>query len=94
MKEAVDHADSVEDGWSKTAYSELLVFMASRSEFMTEDVRAFAYSRGLSIPPDDRAWGSVITKAAKRKLIVKSGYAPMKSKNCHANPKAVWKVLR
>jgi len=90
MQAATEHADAVFENWSEHAYSMLLQYLRETRMFMTEDVRAYAQSRGLPSPPDGRAWGGVITRAAKANLIERIGFAPMKSPNCHMNPKSVW----
>lgn len=67
---------------------------AAAEVFMAEDVREFARGvDGFEDPPDGRAWGSVVMRAAKAGIIKRIGYAPMKSPNCHANPKSVWRSL-
>lgn len=77
--------------WADEAFQALCYYAERNTTFMTEDVRIFAHSHGLPMPPDGRAWGGVMNRAIKRKLVERVGYAPMKSPNCHANPKSVWK---
>jgi hypothetical protein len=80
--------------WSASAYSILVEYARTNKEFMTEDVRAYALKQyELPLPPDSRAWGGVVNRAVKAGLIKRIGYAPMKSVNCHANPKSVWKFI-
>lgn len=94
MKMAEAHANAVEDGWVVQATLIFEKFMKDHRTFMTEDVRAYAHNeQGLPLPPDGRAWGGVINRMAKSGRIVRVGYAPMKSKNCHCNPKSVWRVV-
>lgn len=92
MQKAVDHADLVDPDWSLKAYDLFTKFIALKDKpFMTEDVRLWAHDQmNLVKPPDGRAWGGVINRACKAGLIHRVGFAPMKSKNCHANPKSVW----
>lgn len=92
METAVRHADAVVDGWSERAYQFLLDFIGAnpRRRFMAEDVRADAEAAGLPLPPDNRAWGAVIAKAAKRKLIRRIGFGPQTSITCHCSPKSIW----
>ena len=91
MEKATTHADRVHTKWRDKAFVLLVEFLKTRERFMTEDVRYFAHQKkDLDTPPDSRAWGSVIMKAVKAGMIKRIGYAPMKSKNCHANPKSVW----
>lgn len=77
--------------WADEAFRALCWFAQRNATFMTEDVRHFAHGFGLPLPPDGRAWGGVINRALRKKLIERVGYAPMKSPNCHADPKSVWK---
>jgi len=94
MATAAAHADAVTGGqWSELAWDFLLAFTKTHSTFMAEDVRSAAALTGaVPAPPDQRAWGAIIQKAARANLIERIGYAPMKSPNCHANPKSVWRV--
>lgn len=77
--------------WADEAFLALCYYAKRHDTFMAEDVRVFAHAHGLPLPPDGRAWGGVMNRAIKRKLVERVGYAPMKSPNCHANPKSVWK---
>lgn len=90
---AADRADREIGDWSERAWAFFTEYARSMARsgktFMAEDVRAAA-SGTVPEPPDGRAWGVVILKASKRRLIRRTGFAPMKSANCHANPKSVW----
>lgn len=80
--------------WSASAYSILVEYARIHKEFMTEDVRVYSIEQhDLPLPPDGRAWGGVVNRAVRAGLIKRIGYAPMKSVNCHANPKSVWKFI-
>lgn len=87
---AVEHADDETPSWSEVAYGYVVLFARRRVEFQCEDVRAEAESRGFAKPPDGRASGAAILRASKAGIIRRVGFAPMKSPNCHANPKSVW----
>jgi hypothetical protein len=93
METAIAHADAQIEGWADGAYLLLEKFIhMSKDDFMTEDVRHFAHViYNYPLPPDGRAWGGVVHRAVRQNLIYRVGYAPMKSKNCHANPKSVWR---
>ncbi len=92
MERAVEHADSVVPNWSERAMEALLEYARGWRDawgdvgFLIEDVRAHATE--LPAPPDSRAWGAVVSKAARQGLIVKVGYAPAASSNC--SPKTLW----
>lgn len=88
MQRAVEHADDVKPYWSDMAMTWVLVYRDMHAEFLAEDVRAYAHAGGLPGPPDGRAWGAVIRRAAKAGHIVKVGYAPAKTSNL--SPKVLW----
>jgi len=86
---ASEPSNAVEPAWSERAYNTLLRFLETRlTPFLTEDVRVWADEAGLPGPPDRRAWGSIIKRAAKAEQIVKVGYAPAESSNM--SPKVQW----
>lgn len=91
IQKAVDHADAVHDGWSDKAYSFLLNFIKSSREFMTEDIREAAIGI-VPEPLSNRAWGSVVLKAARNGLIYKSGIVQVKNPKAHMANANVWKV--
>lgn len=91
MTRAVQHADAVELFWSESAYAHLMDFCRTQKAFLTEEARQFAEGRGLTNPPDSRAWGAVIRRAAKNGLIQRIGYKPAKSSNLA--PKCLWGAL-
>lgn len=76
---AVEHADAVCEDWAETAYAWLErmrtcgphIVLDKRS-FTTEDLRltsAFV----IDVPPDSRAWGGIVRRAAKAGLIEATG---------------------
>ena len=79
--------------WKELAYLALKEYSKVSNTFMTEDVSKYAYGNGLPFPPDGRAWGSIIHKALKEKLIHKIGYSPKKTKHCHSQPISVWEYV-
>jgi hypothetical protein len=92
MQRAADHADRESEGWSDLAYGFLVDYVAANRgrAFMAEDVRSRAEAEGLPAPPDNRAWGSVISRAARRRIINRIGYGAQKSVSCHCSPKSIW----
>lgn len=89
IERAIEHAGK---RWARLARGFLLEYLsANRVQFLAETVREFAEGRGMDLPPDGRAWGSVIRSAAREKLIRKVGYAPAKSSNM--SPKVLWEPL-
>lgn len=92
METAVRHADAVDEGWSDRAYQFLVDFVGANpvGRFMAEDVRSAAEKNWLPLPPDNRAWGFVVARAAKAKIIKRVGYGPQTSASCHCSPKSIW----
>jgi hypothetical protein len=88
MARAADNAEACTPGWQQRA----LEFIRSypSTEFMAEDVRAFAYERGLPRPPHDRAWGAVFIAAKRMGLIVFSRFALVSNAKAHRTPASVW----
>lgn len=91
MRRAVDHANHVEPGWQERAIEHVRAFVMERREFMCEDAREFAEARGMSLPPDNRAWGAVMTKCARLGLIVKDRLGYAKDPKVHMRPTSVWR---
>ena len=79
------------DGWADEAFLALCYYAERHDTFLTDDVRTFAHQYGLPLPPDSRAWGGVMNRAVKRKLVERVGYAPVKSPSGHARPMSLWK---
>lgn len=90
IQRAAEHADNESPGWTDVALLYLKQFLVNTSgPFLAEDVVAAAKVWGLIEPPDGRAWGHVMRRAAKLGLVVKAGYAPAKTSNC--SPKVLWR---
>jgi len=91
IKKALDNANNTHDKWSNKAYDFLLKYIKYQNQFMTEDVRV-ASEKAIPKPPSNRAWGSVILKAAKSGLINRVGFANVKNAKAHKTPASVWRV--
>jgi hypothetical protein len=91
MKRAVDHAERETPGWQDQAIGHVRVFAGLEHEFMCEEARRFAESRGIAPPPDKRAWGAVMMKCAKLGLIEKVGLGYAKDPKVHMNPASIWR---
>ncbi|HHT9135848.1 MAG TPA: hypothetical protein ACFYEK_01245 [Candidatus Wunengus sp. YC60] len=93
IKKAVDHANKEVDKWSDKAYLMLLEYLkTSPGQFMTEQFRAWCDGR-LEEPPHLRAFGGIIAKAAKKKLIKKAGHGTVINPNAHCCFASVWEVI-
>lgn len=89
IEEAVNHANQVENNWSEQAFEFLKTFASSAGEFMTEDVRVAAQGI-IPSPPDARAWGGVVKRAAKIGVISKVGVKCKSDKVSHCAFAGVW----
>lgn len=86
---ALEHAEEESPGWTEQALSYLSRY--PEAEFMTEQVRGWAHSQGLPLPPNPRAWGGVITKARKLGKIRFVEYRNVSNPKAHSTPAAVWR---
>lgn len=91
MQLATDKADRDQAGWSDLAYLALEKFCLAHpwKHFLTEDVREWVEKHGMVPAPENaKAWGSVMARAKREKLISSKGYAPARSSNL--SPKVQW----
>lgn len=91
IEKAKDHAEKADPGWGDHALRLLRAFR--QNTFLTEELRLYAYQNGLPRPPDDRAWGSVIAKARKQKMITFLRYEKVRNPKAHCRPATVWRKL-
>jgi len=93
MKQAIDHAEQEVPNWADLAYQKLREFVLAypHLEFMAENVRSWSHHRGLPYPPHKRAWGGVMAKAAKSRLIIKVGMGQVKNPTAHCANANVWR---
>lgn len=91
MKQALDHAEAVHDGWKNEAYTFLLQFAKEHREFQSEDVGDAHKAAGHPQPPTRRAWGSLYVKAAREGYIVQDGTARSRLRHASLCPK--WRSL-
>lgn len=87
MSSALNHADDDAPGWGDTAYALLRQFAALHAEPWTcEQFRPWAYARGLTRPPEERAFGPITQKGIRAGVISRVGYAPAASSNGSPKP--------
>ena len=89
MDLAISNADQHVPRWKEAAMSFIGRF--PKQEFMTEDLREFAYKHGLEQPPSERAWGMVMAQASKEGIVKHIGYRLVKNPNAHRTPAGVWR---
>lgn len=91
-RRALSHAERENMTWGERAYRAIL-YCAERHPFITiEEVKAFAYSRGLPRPPAEGAWGPVTKRAIKADVITFERYCDSKNASQHGKPIKVWRV--
>lgn len=89
---AITSANTATPGWADKAYQFLLKYIVNNKEFMTEEMRVA--SEGIvPFPPSARAWGAVIIKAKRNKLIQSAGFRAVRNPKAHRTPATVWRVL-
>lgn len=97
METALYHANARHNEWAERAMDALLVYVYThpRAEFMTEDVREFAYDvLAVPYPPHDRAWGAITASAARKGLIERVRFAPVKAASSHMANASVWRAVQ
>lgn len=95
IQRAVDHADREIESWSDRATYMLMSCARARgqgSEITSESIRNYAEFHDLPPPPDKRAWGAVMLKAARAGVIKKIGYTTANDPKVHCNPVSLWRV--
>lgn len=91
MMMAEDNANTKINGWSRIAFNILREFLMFHNDpFLAEEVRSYASQRGLDEPPSKRAWGGVITRAARQKLIKSIGFGLTTNPLAHRTPATLW----
>jgi hypothetical protein len=89
-KAAAARADREIDDWTQKAVALFAEYAGKApSSFLTEEARQFAESRGLSSPPDGRAWGHVAKQCQRAGVVTSAGFGAAKSSN--GSPKVLWK---
>lgn len=91
MERAIQHAEADVPGWKDRALDLVRRYAIANEQFICEDVRAFALAEGLPPPPDGRAWGSVMMRAAQANYVTKTDrVACAKDPKVHMSPSTVW----
>lgn len=89
---ASEHAERVLPEWNRRADMALLVYLTvvDGLPFLCEELGAWArVNTDLPPPPDNRAWGGVIQRAKKARVIEQAGTASAKTSNC--SHKCLWR---
>lgn len=90
MAMAEESANNKVEGWSDMAFEFLKEFIQGNpGEFMGEDIR-HASKWIVPQPPSNRAWGSVVLRAAKAGLIRRVGFKSVSNPKAHSAPCSLW----
>jgi hypothetical protein len=88
---AADHADRVCVTWTEEAAGWVQRVAGRGVPFICEEVRSEAERNGMPTPPDSRAWGAILIKAARDGVVRKTGiYRPGSNPISHYRPQAEW----
>lgn len=92
IAESAAHAEAVREGWGEDAYNCLVDYVArTPDEFLGEELKAWAYDNGLDKPANEGAWGSVLRRASRAKLIEMIGYRAARNASRHGTPSRLWR---
>lgn len=92
MTRAALNAEYHSQGWRELAFFHVTQYPGD--VFSSEDVREYAYALGLPKPPDERAWGYVITRAKRTGLIEFHGMSQQRAPHCHKGYSTIWKRIK
>jgi hypothetical protein len=77
--------------WQDEAIECVKIFKDIVPDFTCDEVRLWASVGGLEVPPEARAWGAVMRRAAKEGLIVPTDrFRASTDPFCHRSPARVW----
>ena len=86
-------AEEISPGWSASAFACLCRFAEDHDHFTGEQIKTWSYANGLARPHKDAAWGAVIAKASRRRIIHFVGYEVATAASRHGAPNRRWKSL-
>lgn len=89
-KRADDAANRAGKQWQAEAFSHLVSYAKRFGRFQAAQARIYSVMHGMEPPPDNRAWGSIVTSAARRGLIKKVDIQPVSTPGSHGRPMWVW----
>lgn len=93
IADALDHADHEVKHWRDLAYTYLVSYCRRHGEIFTGEDAVDASKRDRMIePPNDKAWGGVIKRAALAGVIVKVDTNGVRRKG-HTSPCPRWRSL-
>lgn len=96
IKKAEESAHRINHDWNEKAFEAFIQFLQTRAfPWMCEDFRKWATDFAqLPEPPTLRAYGGVIVRAKKLKLIQQVGFQPVTNPRAHKAICAVWEEIK
>lgn len=89
IQQAEDHVNRDHAGWSDQALAAVAEYaLNADGPFMAEDVRR---ASDVPAPREPRAWGAVMQRAHRLKLITPAGFGHSRNKHAHLRPTALWR---
>lgn len=90
-RRAVEHANRELFGWEDEAIGWVREATKNLKLFTTSYVRLHARGRGFRDPPDSRAWGAVMKRAAKEGIIKPTNeFVGTSLRASHGRPERLW----
>lgn len=83
MASSANHAETDTPGWGELAYQiiQQISYLRVMPGWTMEQASQVAYARGLEVPAERRAWGSVTQRLIRDGIIEPVGYARAASSN-------------
>lgn len=93
IDQAVAAADRELAGWSDDAFLFVRTYAEQNrgGNFIGHDIVNASVAAGVAQPPNPKAWGGPIQRAARLKIIERIGYA--EDPNRHGNPVPLWRTV-
>ena len=92
MGRALDRAERQTPAWGEIAYRFIEEYARQHAEFPGwVVVKSAAVTVNFPEPPTEKAWGAVIKRAARARVIERAG--TVKDPNRHGNPIPLWRSL-
>lgn len=92
IAQSFNHAADVDDSWPAAALGFAYRYALAHPEFTVEEMTAEAEKLGYSSPTDERAWGSIVRRAAIRGFIRNTHRTRPRIKG-HGAPGIIWESL-
>lgn len=91
IRESHEHAEQVSADWTRRAVEKVGEYAHLHGEFLTEELKGWAYQSGLEQPSVDGAWGAVMRTAAARGIVHSAGKKEARSPGAHGKLMTLWR---